>query len=458
MKRNIKGFLCLILTIMAIFPLTNIYALDDIETNTFSVIGNTLNVPEYNNENMDHYTAEIKKGGELVVSYQLTDLTDEAIITNLVAGCNANETLGCATNKAGSYTYQLFAENSSNELLAQSSELQFTYSETDGVGEIEFVALPTNYIVTFVTKTNTPSATVAKNSTVSMPTNPVATGYIFKGWYTDQTFATTFDFDSPIVRNTTVYAKYNVVLNASAYDKYALSAGGGTVKINDGSASATASSEVLENTSMTVVAEPAENKVFMGWADGSPSGTIVSTNATYTFTLAAEKTLYALFGNIYTITSGANQTFKKTDSDDVLISVNADNTKFSSVLVDGTEVAATNYDTDGDTSTLVSFTNAYVKSLALGSHTVKMLFTDGIAETTLTVSAGTTTPSTPTEPSTPSTTEETPSTTAEETGVVLGASDEATSNPKTGDNIISYMSMLLMSVIGLAGTIVYKKN
>ena len=291
-----------------------------------------------------------------------------------------------------------------------------------------------------------------------MPTNPVATGYIFKGWYTDQTFATTFDFDSPIVRNTTVYAKYNVVLNASAYDKYALSAGGGTVKINDGSASATASSEVLENTSMTVVAEPAENKVFMGWADGSPTGTIVSTNATYTFTLAAEKTLYALFGNIYTITSGANQTFKKTDSDDVLISVNADNTKFSSVLVDGTEVAATNYDTDGDTSTLVSFTNAYVKSLALGSHTVKMLFTDGIAETTLTVSAGTTTPSTPTEPSTPSTTEETPSTTAEETGVVLGASDEATSNPKTGDNIFSYMAMLLMSVIGLAGTIVYKKN
>ena len=31
-------------------------------------------------------------------------------------------------------------------------------------------------------------------------------------------------------------------------------------------------------------------------------------------------------------------------------------------------------------------------------------------------------------------------------------------NPKTGDNIFSYMSMLFMSVIGLAGTVVFKKN
>ena len=49
--------------------------------------------------------------------------------------------------------------------------------------------------------------TVAMGDTISLET-PVLAGYVFMGWFTDTTYQTAFDFDTPITAATTIYAKF----------------------------------------------------------------------------------------------------------------------------------------------------------------------------------------------------------------------------------------------------------
>ena len=52
------------------------------------------------------------------------------------------------------------------------------------------------------------SQTVADGDKATKPTDPTASGYTFKGWYTDSTFQTAFDFNTAIHADTTLYAKW----------------------------------------------------------------------------------------------------------------------------------------------------------------------------------------------------------------------------------------------------------
>jgi uncharacterized repeat protein (TIGR02543 family) len=45
--------------------------------------------------------------------------------------------------------------------------------------------------------------------TINKPVDPTKDGYIFDGWYTDNTYQTTFDFTTPVSANTTIFAKWN---------------------------------------------------------------------------------------------------------------------------------------------------------------------------------------------------------------------------------------------------------
>ena len=57
----------------------------------------------------------------------------------------------------------------------------------------------------------------------------------------------------------------------------------------------TISGSCVAGTSITVTAKPRENYQFVGWCDGSYDGTVLSTNATYTFTVNKETNIYAKF-------------------------------------------------------------------------------------------------------------------------------------------------------------------
>ena len=82
------------------------------------------------------------------------------------------------------------------------------------------------YTVTFSTAHGSVSpsqVSVKKGEKVAQPANPTETGWVFEGWYTDQTYAKQFDFNSAINSNTTIYAKWSEVkatYSVTFYTKY----------------------------------------------------------------------------------------------------------------------------------------------------------------------------------------------------------------------------------------------
>ena len=67
-----------------------------------------------------------------------------------------------------------------------------------------------------------------------------------------------------------------------------------------------------------------------------------------------------------------------------VLRLDRDINKFVEVLVDGTVVDPSNY-TVTEGSTILTFSEVYLKSLSEGEHIIKVNFTDGFAETVLTV-------------------------------------------------------------------------
>ena len=122
----------------------------------------------------------------------------------------------------------------------------------------------------------------------------------------------------------------------------------------------------------------------------------------------------------------ANQTYTINKDDTLTVRINADYSLFENggkVYVDGALVDSKKY-TSKSGSTIITFTKDYMNSLSAGNHTLKVVFNNGgTAETTFTI-----------------------------------ANANTTSNPQTGDNVMFYISMLGLSIIGLAGVGIYTKK
>lgn len=127
----------------------------------------------------------------------------------------------------------------------------------------------------------------------------------------------------------------------------------------------------------------------------------------------------------------ANQTYKINQDETLTFRINADYSLFENggvVYVDGTET--TEY-TSKSGSTMITLNKDFVNSLSVGEHTLKVAFNNGGEATTKFTIAK-----------------------AEETKT----EESISNNPKTGDNIMFYISMLGLSIIGLAGAGLYIKK
>ena len=91
-------------------------------------------------------------------------------------------------------------------------------------------------------------------------------------------------------------------------------------------------------------------------------------------------------GVIYTITGGANGSWKKGAATDIVITCNGGFDKFKGVKVNGVSIDAANY-TAKSGSTIVTLKAAYLETLSAGAHTVELVFTDGSVQTGLTILA-----------------------------------------------------------------------
>ena len=153
-----------------------------------------------------------------------------------------------------------------------------------------------------------PSAkTILKGNKVTAPTEPIASGYTFGGWYTDKNCTSAFDFNTAITDDKTLYAKWtaNVITHTVTFGVH--SSGNGTLTAKAGSTSINSGAKVNQGSSITFTANPSTGYEVAGWYS-NPGGTSViagaGTSTTYTInSLAAAATVYVKFqGKKYTVT------------------------------------------------------------------------------------------------------------------------------------------------------------
>jgi uncharacterized repeat protein (TIGR02543 family) len=96
-------------------------------------------------------------------------------------------------------------------------------------------------------------------------------------------------------------------------------------------------------------------------------------------------TLYAKWVK-YTITNGADGSWEIGTESGFEIICNGDYLKFTGIKVDGVEVDATNY-TAVSGSTVITLKPSFMETLALGKHTLELVYTDGSVQTEFTISA-----------------------------------------------------------------------
>ncbi len=132
------------------------------------------------------------------------------------------------------------------------------------------------------------------------------------------------------------------------------------------------------------------------------------------------------------------------NSDKTLVfRANGDFSKFTGVKVDGTLIDAKNYTAVSD-STVITLKADYLNTLSVGNHTLTVVYNDGECSTNFEVKAAS-------EPTKPTEGDKT------ETTTPTGGKD--TTNPQTGDNsnTLLWVSLLVASVAGILGTVVYSK-
>jgi len=114
------------------------------------------------------------------------------------------------------------------------------------------------------------------------------------------------------------------------------------------------------------------------------AATLVTAVTGHTDSVILTYTFDATEGVAYNITEGADGIWVKGSTDTLRFKADGDFAKFKSVQIDGTELAPENY-TKAAGSTVITLKNEYLSTLAVGAHTIAIIYTDGDCSTSFTV-------------------------------------------------------------------------
>lgn len=143
-----------------------------------------------------------------------------------------------------------------------------------------------NYEIVVVSGT-TDKLSAKAGETITITANPAPEGMVFDKW-TCETAGVTIEFASA-TSSTTTFVMPACEIEIKAHFRDIEAAPSIEIKVEGGTGGGT----YKQGDEVTVTAENKEGKVFKCWKD--ESGNIVSTNKSYTFTVAGEKTLTAVY-------------------------------------------------------------------------------------------------------------------------------------------------------------------
>ena len=281
-------------------------------------------------------------------------------------------------------------------VLKQDDTYTFTMPACDVTVVAEFEKIPTYYVMTKAT-----NGSVDKNGMSGIPEGTAYSvednklmillsggtetftatpneGYEFDCWKIGETVA-------PANGTITANMTFTAVFKAIPY----------TVTVTDdghGTATASPASGAI-NTVVTLTATPSDSYEFDHWEVSSGGVTVTDDQ----FTIGtADVEIKACFKEInlpaptpaptpvpYKVIVGANQNVMQ-DAASASFRSDADYSKFLYVEVDGKKLSKTDYDSYSG-STVVVLKPSFIKKLAVGVHTLRIVSTDGYAETKFTV-------------------------------------------------------------------------
>ena len=134
-------------------------------------------------------------------------------------------------------------------------------------------------------------------------TQPEITPYgdfTFVQWYADPDFSEAYDFSTPVVEDITLYAKWQGHIFGTAYDLTNEEECSGGYITEDNRGSVELEFVFALTQSITMTARSDNGYHFVEWRYGSSTGTVVSTDATYTFKPGLSdygEHIYAIFEN-----------------------------------------------------------------------------------------------------------------------------------------------------------------
>ena len=249
---------------------------------------------------------------------------------------------------------------------------------------------------------------------------PTKAGFTFDGWYEDSTFSKKFDFNTPITDSMTLYAKWTE-------NKYTL-----TFDANGGSGTMTPKADLTGEYTLPANEFTAPSgKQFKGWSLTTDGETVTKVDMT------ENKTVYAIWKDIIYSYEFLESTGEQTidgKANSFKIVIDADETKFVSLEIDGVL-----YEKDVDYtvkhgSTIIEFTStglAKLNALSKGEHNVTVTFTDEVINGKITVN----TVNPPIIPQNPD-----------------------IDNPQTYDGIFTYITMFVVSILGLITAVIIGKK
>ena len=283
------------------------------------------------------------------------------------------------------------------------------------------------YTVTFDVNggTSVASQNVNAGEKATEPTPaPTKEGFTFDGWYEDATLNTKFDFNTQIVSEITLYAKW-------IENKYTL-----TFDANGGTGSMTPKTDLTGEYTLPANGFTAPSgKQFKGWSLTTDGALITKVDMT------ENKTVYAIWEDVIYSYEFLENTGEQTidgKANSFKIVIDADDTKFVSLEIDGAL-----YEKDVDYtvkhgSTIIELTStglAKLNALSKGEYNVRVTFTDEVINGKITVNAVNPPVNPPVNPQNPS-----------------------MDNPKTYDGIFTYIAILVVSILGLITAVIIGKK
>ena len=348
-----------------------------------------------------------------------------------------------------------------------STDTTFTYQPSvtivSGVNEpINYITaafekdtpIVTTHTVTFKDKdTILSTKTVNDGAKVAKPTtDPTKAKSVFAGWYIDPEFTTLFDFDNTIInRDTTIYAKFltkkTIITDfiAKLYDTE-------EVPYDTDLASYTASKLwdggfTDEETNNKWKAQFGEvNGVWQYAARTGLTYSFIGQETTDTeilnkYTVTYDQVVVTKASNpseepdeptVYIIEEGNNQTYTKGSNKNIVIKASGDLSKLLAIEIDnGNIIDPANYELENG-STILILKSVFLENSSIGNHTITFKYDDGETSAKLTI--------------------------ANKDDDNKPISSKTNDNPNTGDNLMLYVSMLIISLFEFGGIIHIKKR